>query len=319
MLLRQLEYLVALARERHFARAAEACYVSQPSLSAAIRKLEHELGVPIVMRGRRFEGLTPEGERVLAWGHRILAERDALRQELSEMRGGLSGTLRMGAVPTALTAASLLTTPFCTRHPRARVSLESLSSGDITRRLADFELDVAMTYLDDDTLVHVRKFPLYEERYVLLTPADGAPGPGPGPGPGPDPAQEVSWAQVAALPLCLLSPRMRNRRIIDGCFAAEGVTAVPAVESDTVAGLYAHLVGGRWSSVISHAWLHMFGVPDGMRVVPLRGPARGPRVGLVVADHEPGSVLGGALLEVAREAGVRDALDELLRSHLGRR
>ncbi|MFJ5213268.1 LysR substrate-binding domain-containing protein [Streptomyces sp. NPDC088354] len=315
MLLRQLEYLVALARERHFARAAEACYVSQPSLSAAIRKLEHELGVPIVMRGRRFEGLTPEGERVLAWGHRILAERDALRQELSEMRGGLSGTLRMGAIPTALTAASLLTTPFCARHPRARVSLESLSSGDITRRLADFELDVAMTYLDDDTLVHVRKFPLYEERYVLLTPADGAPGPGAGPGP----AEKVSWAQVAALPLCLLSPRMRNRRIIDGCFAAEGVTADPAVESDTVAGLYAHLVGGRWSSVISHAWLHMFGVPDGMRVVPLRGPARGPRVGLVVADHEPGSVLGGALLEVAREAGVRDALDELLHTYLGRR
>lgn len=56
MLLRQLEYLVALARERHFARAAAACFVSQPSLSAAIRRLEHELGVPIVRRGRRYEG-----------------------------------------------------------------------------------------------------------------------------------------------------------------------------------------------------------------------------------------------------------------------
>src|SRR5882757_7356190 len=136
MLLRQLEYLVALARERHFARAAAACYVSQPSLSAGIRKLEHELDVPIVYRGSRFEGLTPEGERVLAWAHRILAERDALRQELSEMRGGLSGTLRMGAIPTALTAASLLTTPFCEKHPQARVGLESLSSQDITKRLA---------------------------------------------------------------------------------------------------------------------------------------------------------------------------------------
>ena len=92
MLLRQLEYLVALARERYFARAAAACYVSQPSLSAAIRKLEHELDVPIVRRGRRFEGLTPEGERVLPWAHRILAERDALRHELSAMRGGLAGT-----------------------------------------------------------------------------------------------------------------------------------------------------------------------------------------------------------------------------------
>lgn len=106
MLLRQLEYLVALARERHFARAAAACYVSQPSLSAAIRRLEHELDVPIVRRGRRYEGLTPEGEVVLAWAHRILAEQDALHQELSALRGGLTGTLRLGVVPTALPAAS---------------------------------------------------------------------------------------------------------------------------------------------------------------------------------------------------------------------
>ncbi|MFF6986893.1 LysR substrate-binding domain-containing protein [Streptomyces sp. NPDC010273] len=307
MLLRQLEYLVALARERHFARAAAACYVSQPSLSAAIRRLEHELDVPIVRRGRRYEGLTPEGEVVLAWAHRILAEQDALHQELSALRGGLTGTLRLGVVPTALPAASLLTTPFCERHPRARVALESLASVDITHGLAEFELDAAMTYLDDDTLRNVRRFPLYEERYVLLTPVDGPLGGVP----------RASWAQAAALPLCLLNSRMRNRRIIDECFAAEGATASPAVESDSVAGLYTLLPGGRWSSVISHAWLHMFDVPDGMRVVPLNGPAHGPRVGLVVARSEPQSVLAEALLKVARGAGVRDALDELLHTYLG--
>lgn len=174
MLLRQLEYLVALARERHFARAAAACFVSQPSLSAAIRRLEHELDVPIVRRGRRrYEGLTPEGEIVLAWAHRILAERDALHQELSRHRGGLSGTLRLGMVPTAVPVASLLTTPFCERHPCAGVTLQSLSSEEIRNGLAEFELDAAMTYLDDDTLRQVRRLSLYEERYVLLTPVDG--------------------------------------------------------------------------------------------------------------------------------------------------
>ncbi|MPY47872.1 LysR family transcriptional regulator [Streptomyces acidicola] len=309
MLLRQLEYLVALARERHFARAAAACYVSQPSLSAAIRRLEHELDVPIVRRGRRYEGLTPEGEVVLAWAHRILAEGDALRQELSALRGGLTGTLRLGVVPTALPVASLLTTPFCERHPRAGVTLESLSSAQITHGLAEFELDAAMTYLDDDTLRQVRRFPLYEERYMLLTPVDGPLGA----------SDTARWSQAAALPLCLLSPRMRNRRIIDECFAADGATAAPAIETDSVAGLYAHLPGGRWSSVISHAWLHMFGVPEGMRVVPLTGAAHGPRVGLVVARSEPESVLAEALVTVAREAGVRDALDELLHSYLGGR
>ncbi|MFK0106646.1 LysR family transcriptional regulator [Streptomyces sp. NPDC091217] len=309
MLLRQLEYLVALARERHFARAAEACHVSQPSLSAAIQRLEHELDVPIVRRGRRYEGLTPEGEVVLAWAHRILAERDALRQELSALRGGLTGTLRLGVVPTALPVASLLTTPFCERHPRAGVTLQSLSSEEIRHGLAEFELDAAMTYLDDDTLRQVRRFPLYEERYVLLTPVDGPLGH----------SDTASWSQAATLPLCLLNSRMRNRRIMDECFAAEGATAAPAIESDSVAGLYAHLPGGRWSCVISHAWLHMFGVPEGMRVVPLEGPAHGPRVGLVIARTEPTSVLADALVAVAREAGVRDALDQLLHSYLGGR
>ncbi|KIF66617.1 LysR family transcriptional regulator [Streptomyces sp. AcH 505] len=307
MLLRQLEYLVALARERHFARAAAACFVSQPSLSAAIRKLEHELDVPIVRRGRRFEGLTPEGERVLLWAHRILAERDALRHELSAMRGGLTGTLRLGAIPTALTVASLLTTPFCERHPQARVVIDSLSSRDITHRLAEFELDIAITYLDDETLGQVRRTPLYEERYLLLTPLAG-----------PLSGQEVAgWSQIADLPLCLLSREMRNRRIMDEYFAADGgSTVTPAIETDSVAGLYAHLAAGRWSSVISHAWLHMFGVPEGMRVIPLATPAHGPRVGLVIADRSPEPVLARGLLEIAREAGVREALDRLLDTYL---
>ena len=303
MLLRQLEYLVALARERHFARAADACFVSQPSLSAAIRKLETELDVPIVRRGRRFEGLTPEGERVLLWAHRILAEQDALRHELSAMRGGLAGTLRMGAIPTALPVVSLLTSPFCARHSKARVTLDSLSSREITHRLAEFEIDIAVTYLDDDTLGSVRKTPLYEERYLLLTPEDGKLA-----------NQSVAgWAEVATLPLCLLSPRMRNRRIMDGYFADDGATATPAIESDTVSGLYSHLRGGgRWSSVISHAWLHMFGVPEGMRVVPLKGPDHGPRVGLVIAARSPEPVLARALLDVARQARIRGTLDSLV-------
>ncbi|WP_330481147.1 LysR family transcriptional regulator substrate-binding protein [Streptomyces sp. NBC_00724] len=194
---------------------------------------------------------------------------------------------------------------FCEHHPQARVSIESLSSAEIRHRLAEFELDAAMTYLDDDTRGGgLRRLPLYEERYVLLTPVDGPLAT----------AATARWAQAAAIPLCLLGPRMRNRRIIDECFAADGATAAPAIESDSVAGLYAHLPGGRWSSVISHAWLHMFGVPDGMRVLPLEGPAHGPRVGLVTGPDEPPSVLAAALLTVARAADVRQALDEFLRT-----
>ncbi|WP_366925126.1 LysR family transcriptional regulator [Nocardioides sp. REDSEA-S30_B4] len=93
MMLRQLEYLVALAQEGHFGRAAQACHVTQPALSAGIRKLEAELGVRVVRRGQRFEGFTPEGAEVLSWAQRMLAERTSLTQTLDSMRDGLSGTL----------------------------------------------------------------------------------------------------------------------------------------------------------------------------------------------------------------------------------
>ncbi|HEV7899340.1 MAG TPA: LysR family transcriptional regulator [Planosporangium sp.] len=306
VLLRQLEYLTALAQERHFARAAEVCHVSQPSLSAGIRKLERDLKIAIVRRGRRFEGFTPEGERVVMWARRILAERDALYDDLSAMQSGLSGVLRVGAIPTAVTAASLLTTPFCDQHRLARVSLESLSSREIVHRLAEFDLDVGMTYVDGEPLGSVLTVPLYRERYLLLTPIDSELAD----------RQRVGWAEVAGTPLCLLSPTMQNRRILDRNFADAGVTVTPSIETDTVSALYAHVATHRWSSVIAHAWLYMFGVPEGMRVVPLQRPRRSHHVGLVLADRDPGSILARTLVDVAHHVDVHGTLDRLVRRHL---
>jgi DNA-binding transcriptional LysR family regulator len=307
MLLRQLEYLSALAREGHFGRAAESCHVSQPALSAAIRKLEAELDVQIVQRGQRFEGFTPEGKQVLLWAHRILAEQDAMRHELASMRGGLSGVLRIGAIPTALTVASLLTTPLARQHPQVRVSIESLSSRQIVHRLAEFDLDVGMTYIDGEPLGTVRVVPLYRERYLLLTPADG---------PFAD-HETVGWEELADTPLCMLSSVMQNRRIIDRNFAEAGVTVTPSVEADTVSAIYAHVASLRWSSVIAHAWLHVFGVPDGLRVVPLRRPRRAHQVGLVLADRDPEPMLARALLDATHQVDLQAELDALMQRYLG--
>ncbi len=307
MLLRQLEYLSALARERHFARAAESCHVSQPALSAAIRKLEAELDVQIVRRGRRFEGFTPEGDAVVRWAQRIIAEQSALRQELSSMRGGLSGVLRIGAIPTALTAASLLTTPFCEQHPGARISLDSMSSREILQGLADFELDVGMTYVDGEALGSVRTVPLYRERYLLLTPADGEFAD----------RTSVGWAELAKTPLALLSPIMQNRRILDRNFTEAGVSVTPSIEANTISVLYAHVATHHWSTVIAHAWLLVFGVPDGTRVVPMERPRRSYQVGLVLADREPEPLLARALLDVAHRVDIHGDLDQLLRRHVG--
>src|ERR1700722_9767195 len=112
MNLGKLEYLTALSKEGHFARAAATCRVSQPTLSAGIQQLELDLGVMIVKRGQRFQGFTPEGEIVLAWAQRIAVERQRLHQELRDRNGALAGTLRIGAIGSTLPIISVLTIPF---------------------------------------------------------------------------------------------------------------------------------------------------------------------------------------------------------------
>jgi DNA-binding transcriptional LysR family regulator len=298
--IRQLEYLVALAREQHFGRAAAACYASQPALSAAIRKLEAELGVTIVQRGHRFAGFTPEGGRVVGWAHRILAERDALRDDLDRMRDGLTATLRIGAIPTAVPATPMLTQPFCDRHPRARVSIAVLPSREIIRRLEEFDLDVGLTYLDGDDAADVNPaLSLYHERYLLLTPADSLLAQRP----------SVGWAEAAELPLCALNVTMQNRRILERAAAVAGARLRTVVEADSVAALYAHAATGRWSSIIAHTWLRAFGVPEGMCVIPLAEPSPRPVVGLITASHRPRSMLVDALIDAIQATDLASVLD----------
>ncbi|MEU9336159.1 LysR family transcriptional regulator [Streptomyces sp. NPDC048290] len=302
MLFRQLEYLVALSRERHFARAAELCHVSQPALSEAVRKLEDELDVPLVRRGRKYEGLTAEGERIVVWAQRILADRDALRDEVDALRTGLGGRLRIGSVPTASGAVSLLTGPFCAAHPLVTVEISAdMQARDILRQLRDFELDAGVTYLHEELPEGFRTVPLYDERYVLLTAAADGVGQRP----------TVTWAEAARLPLCLLTGAMQGRRMVDGLFAEAGLCPEPRVETDSVGTLFAHVRTGQWASVVPHAWLHVFGVPHGMWAVPLVEPARTVPVGLVTVAREPESVMARALTDLARGIDVAGALERL--------
>ena len=309
MLLRHLEYLTALAAERHFARAAAACHVSQPSLSAGIRRLEAELKVAIVVRDRRFVSFTPEGDVVVAWARRLLADRDAMVAEVSAVTGGLTGTLRIGAIPTAVTAVSLLTDPFCARHPGVTVRLVSASATEIVRGLADFDLDVGVTYTTPAPPAGLAVLPLWTERYLLLT-ADDAPLAA---------RDRLAWADLTGLPLALLTPQMRNRQILEAAFAAAGVTPTIGVEADTVSAIYAHVATRRWSGVVSHAWLHQFGVPPGLRVVPLDPAAPlapAGQVALLHRDRRPGPVLAGALVAVAGTLDLEAHLAGLLAAAL---
>jgi len=263
MLFRQLEYFVALARERHFARAAANCYVSQPALSEAIRKLELELNVPLVRRGHAFEGLTPEGERLVPWARRILADHDALMQEVSALQSGLTGQLRLGVVPAASTTAALLINPFCAAHPLARVALEtSLRSADVVELVRRFELDAGIIYLDGQDTDGLLVTALYEERPVLITSAALL-----------NPRRDsISWPEAFQLPLCLLNQGMRGRQILDQALAEHGLVVAPQLETDSVAALYAHVSTGQWASIVPYQWTRTLRPPIGTRVLSLGRP-----------------------------------------------
>jgi DNA-binding transcriptional LysR family regulator len=300
VLLRQLEYFVAVARERHFARAAESCYVSQPALSTSIAKLERELSVTLINRGQNFEGLTPEGERLVVWAKRVLAEHDALKAEAAAMRSGIAATLRLGTGPTVSTTAALPVAAFCALHPLARVKVCSrLSSTELLRQLRDFELDAAIAHFGPDDQSGLEVVPLYEEQYVLLVSGEQL-----------VPAvRTITWAEAAQLPLALLTPDMRFRQFIDKAFASVGAAAAPQVETDSVASLYAHVATGAWASVVPHTWLRAMPVTGAARAIRLVEPDTRAQISMAIHAATPGSVAARAFLNVAVGTPLNDIFE----------
>ena len=289
-MLDKLEYLMALARERHFGKAAYSCGVTQPTLSAGIKQLEETLGVLLVQRGSRFIGFTSEGERTLDWARRIVGDARAMRQEIKALKHGLAGQLRIAAIPTTLAMVAALTTPYRARHPDVRFTILSRTSIEILTLLENLEIDAGLTYLDNEPLGRVNSVPLYQERYQLLTAADAPLG---------DRAV-VTWAEVAQVPLCLLTPDMQNRRIIDELLRSTGNTPQPTLESNSMIVLFAHVRTGRWASVMPAKLAETLGLTETIRAIPIVGPEAVHTIGLVVPMREPMTPLNAALVAEAR-------------------
>jgi DNA-binding transcriptional LysR family regulator len=295
----KLEYLMALSHERHFGRAAEACGVTQPTLSAGIKQLEATLGVLLVQRGSRFIGFTPEGERTLDWARRIVGDSRAMREEIKALKHGLTGQLRIAAIPTTLAMVASLTTPFRARHPDVRFTILSRTSIEILTLLENLEIDAGMTYLDNEPLGRVSSVPLYQERYQLLTASDAPLGD----------RDAVTWAEVAQVPLCLLTPDMQNRRIIDALLRSAGGEVQPTLESNSMIVLFAHVRTGRWASVMPARLAETLGLTTTIRAIPIVQPEAVHTIGLVVPAREPMTPLNAALVAEARRLATTLAKD----------
>jgi DNA-binding transcriptional LysR family regulator len=298
-LIDKLDFLLALARERHFGRAAEVCGVTQPTLSAGIKQLEEQMGVLLVNRGSRFQGFTAEGERVLEWARRIVGDSRAMREEINSLRHGLSGRLRIAAIPTALAMIAALTTPYRERHPNVQFTIYSRTSIEILDLLDNLEVDAGVTYVENEPVGRVTTVPLYRERYRLLTSADAPLGN----------RDRVTWAEVAQVPLCLLTPDMQNRRIIDRLLKSAGGESRPTLESDSMILLFSHVRTGRWASVMPAKLAETLGLTETIRAIPITEPEAVQTIGLVAPAREPMTPITAALVEEARR--LAPALDDI--------
>jgi len=299
--IRQITYLIALAKTEHFGRAAESCNVSQPALSSAIQHLEEELGVTIVQRGQRFQKFTPEGERLLVWARRLVNDWESMKQEASRFNNLLSGVLRIGAIPTTTSVLPLITEPYQAVHSGVHLKLLSLSGEEIARQLDAFELDLGVTYLEYPALQGFRVLPLYRERYVLLArnagefPSD----------------KTLNWSDIAELPLCLLDSNMQNRKIIDAAFRDAGVVPNVVVETNSVFALYSQVRCAGLFSIVPHSLLSLFEMRQEVTAIPLN-PELSRQIGLIAPKNHLLPPVLDEFWSVTQALDLQTRFDELI-------
>lgn len=301
MQLKHLQYLVALAKERHFGRAANSLTISQSALSQAIQHLEKHFQTPIVLRHQSgFQGFTREGDAILNWARQSLADHDRLiNANRDDSETELTGSLRIALSPVAMTITSLLTAPFAERYPGITLTVLCKTMPEIERGLKDFQYDVGVTYLDGLTLSGLRPYTLYDEAYYLLVPN----------GHYLSDRKSIDWQEAGSLPLCLLSPNLHNRIILDRIFAKVGVTPQAVIETNCSLGLFAHMRTGNWLTIVPHSYFYLLGDWVFIRSIPIVNPETTATIGLVIHERDPISPAVRAFVEIAQQAGISKQLD----------
>jgi DNA-binding transcriptional LysR family regulator len=275
--IRDLQLLIALSQRKHFAQAASDCGISQPAFSARIRNLEKELGIPVVLRGNKFLGFTRDGEMVLRWARKILADAEGLRQDVEIVKDTLQGVLVIGVVPTALSFAATVSARLRKTYPNLAIQIRSLSSAAIIRGLSDFSIDAGITYQNEKELGHLCFEALYDEHYVLLCPLQLAPREN----------GTASWKEAAGLPLCLLSNEMRYRKIIDTVFGEIGVDPQPVMETNAFTAALAQVASGVAATIAPQKLVDSFVVSNDLVRLQLTDPVVHSVIGLATTGQEP--------------------------------
>jgi DNA-binding transcriptional LysR family regulator len=229
---------------------------------------------------------------VLEWARRIVDDARTMKEEMRAARTGLSGHIRIAAIPTALSLVPKITAPFQEKHPAVTFSIQSATSLQIMSQLENLETDIGITYLENEPLGRVVTVPLIEERYHLVTAKRVAPAN----------TASITWREASQLPLCLLTADMQNRRIINRHINEAGAVVEPRLESNSMIVLFTHVLTGKWASIMPLYAARSFGFEDEVAVIPLVEPEASHSVGLVALERDPNTPLVSALINAARSA-----------------
>ncbi len=240
MQIQQLTYFVAVARTRHFTRAAELTGVSQPSLSKQIRVLENSLGTPLFVRNRGAIELTSAGEALLPHAQRILIDTESAERTVHEVATLRRGRVRMGATPSlceGLLPEALK--EFHATYPDIELEVQEAGSRVLTRELADGRLDVALLIVplhnaDPDILTT----PILRERLVLASPADA------------DLPGRMEIRDLKDLPLVMFREGYDLREVTLGACAAAGFEPKLSVEGGEMSAVLRFVQAGLGHAVV---------------------------------------------------------------------
>lgn len=288
--IKQLKFLVALERTRHFGLAATDCHVTQPTLSMRLRDLEDELGLELIRRNQRFLGFTPAGERILAWAHNLLDAEAGLYAEAAACRGQLVGTLRLGVVPLAGLDPIRLVELLFASHPQMRFQLFALSSEQILEQLTRNQLDLGLAYIErlatrEHFTVHSLEPTamglLHDTRHFKFD------------------STGLGWQAVAELPLGLLSAGMHFRQSIDHAFRQRALKPQLRLETDSIFHLLQAVGAGLCCGVVPlDASLQAH--DEHLRLVPIEDAHTLAPLSLIMARGAPRSPLAEACFEDIR-------------------
>ncbi len=302
MIIRKVEYLIALAKHRHFGRAAETCRVSQPTLSAGIQQLEVDLGVQIVKRGRSFQGFTEAGELVLAWALRATKDAEELRQKLAKQGTSIGGPLRIGVLGSAIPLMKLFTCPFLERFPETSLKVVIQDASDAQHCLEEGSIDVVITYLDADSTNYGRARALYVEEYELLirrgTRYSGR--------------ATVRWEDIEELPLCLLLPESRIFGTRESEALSHALSMQPHITTNAIWLLMDHVRTGKWASVLPRPVRIMIAGERDLEAIPLTPAGNQPTVGIALPRTKSESRLPEFFFDVVTSAKTLNAVRAVL-------